>query len=144
MKIEEAIKAQLVTYAAITAAGCPVGSIRADELMQTDASPGITIEVVEETFDNDISGTTSLAGAKVIVSASSGNKAQARAIADAIQTNGTDPGTGLAGCTVLTGALPFQAMLPRRTFDRIPIPNGGNTSRYIVDSLYTLTFNQTT
>lgn len=142
-EIERAVRDFILTLDAVTAM-VPATSIKPDELLQTDPLVSIAIEVIEKNYDNDLSGTASLVGAVVVVTSSSTDKSEAQQIADAIQTNGTDPGTGMAGCTVTTGFLPFQAMLMKQTFDRLLLPAGANVSRRIVDSQYTLTFNQTT
>lgn len=142
-EIERAVRDYLLTLDAVTEK-VTAAAIKPDELLQTDPLVSISIEVIEKNYDNDLSGTASLAGAIVVVTSSSTDKAEAQRIADAIQTNDTDPGTGMAGCTVTTGFLPFQAMLIKQTFDRLLMPTGGNVSRRIVDSQYTLTFNQTT
>ena len=140
MTIEEAIRQKLLSMDAVTAI---TTTFRPIELMQTDRGPTISIHVFEKNYTNDISGRCSLVDVRAVVSASSGNKAQAEALAEAIRVNGTDPGTGLAGCTVTTGGLPFQAMLIKDELEYVANQDGSNSGRYMVDSIYVLTFEET-
>lgn len=142
MTLSQSIRDVLVTFSAVTAL-VPAKYIRPDERMQTDPSPGITIEVVKKLYDNDLSGQTTLVGGTFLISSCSGKKIEAEAIAEAVRSNGTVPGTGLAGCSITTGDLPFQAMLTQDTYDYMPIKDGSNTGWFLVDSLYSFTCNQT-
>lgn len=142
MTIEEAIRAKLLTMSAVTAI---TSTIRPDELSQKDVAPGqaaIIISVEDEEFDNDLSGTTNLVAARVIVSTVSGKRSMARSLAEAVRANGTNPGTGLAGCTVTTGSLLFQAMLEKRSAGFVANDDGSESGYYSVDSVYYCTFTQ--
>lgn len=146
MTIEEAIRTQLLAQSAVTAI---TTTIRADELLQTDiparsGALAILIGGVKEKFNNFIDGTCDLVEVTVIVSALGRNKAAARALSEAIRTNGTNPGTGLAGIRVTTGDLPFMARLEERSHDLVLDEDGGETGIHTWDSVYTATYHETT
>lgn len=146
MTIEEAVTAQLLTMAAVTAIS---STIRPDELLEEDLPRGdgaaaILIHGLEEHFENTVDGKCSLVSAMLTISALCRNKARARSLSEAIRTNGTDPGTGLAGANVTTGDLPFMAMLEDRSAGMVRDQDGGDTGIHSVDSVYYLTFTETT
>jgi hypothetical protein len=140
MNIEEAVRAKLLTMAAVTAV---TSVIRADRLEQTDTLPAIVLTVKED-FENELSGTCALASATVNVVSLSRNRPQARDLAEAIRTNSTDPGTGLAGCDVTTGDLPFEAMLVSRQTGYDDPADNSEKGYYWVDSTYICRFTETT
>lgn len=146
MTIEEAVAAQLLTMSAVTAI---TSTIRPDDMLMSDLPRGdgaaaVLIGDLQEHFENDIDGTCSLVAARLTIAAVCRNKARARALSEAIRTNGTDPGTGLAGANVTTGDLPFMAMLEERSAGMVWDQDGGDTGIHSVDSVYYLTFNETT
>lgn len=146
MTIEEAVRATILTFSAVTAI---TTTVRADELLQSDIPPrsgdlAILIGGVKENFKNFIDGTCDLVAVTMIVSAVGRNKADARALSEAIRINGTDPGTGLAGIRVTTGDLPFMAMLEERTHDLVYDQDGSETGLHTWDSIYVVTYHETT
>lgn len=144
MTIEEAIRAKLLTMSAVTAI---TSTIRADELMQSDVKPGeaaILISVDNIHYENTLDGKCNMAEARITVSSVSGKRSQARALGEAIRTNGTNPGTGLAGCTVTTGDLPFQLMLMDDSIGYVANGDGSDSGLHSMDSEYFATFNETT
>lgn len=144
MRLEEAIRAKLLTFDAVTAI---TRVIRPDELLQSDVKDdalAIIIAVDSEEYDNDVDGTCNLVSANVTISAVGRKKTRARDLSDAIKNNGTDPGTGLAPCTVSTGDFPFQSVLISRSIGYVPNLDGSDSGLWSVDSNYTFTFPQST
>lgn len=144
--IEEAIRAYLLTLSAVTAI---TSTIRPNELIQSDIPPNSTdsailLVVLKETFSNTLDGTCSLVAANVLVRAINRKLSTTRTLAEAIRVNGTNPGTGMAGANVTTGDLPFMAMLEEREVDVVRDQDGSDTGMWSTDSLFYLTFNETT
>jgi len=143
MTIEESVRAYLLTLSAVTTI---TTVIRPDELDQRDKPherPAIIISVDNEDMDNTLDGVCDMVNARIMVSAISSNKTSARLLAEAIRTNGTNPGTGMAGCTT-SGTLPFRAMLESRTSGYIPKEDGSASGLYSVDSMFAVTYYETT
>lgn len=140
MTIEAAIRAWLLTRDAVTAL---TSLIRVDVLAQTDdvrKTPGIIISVEEESPCNTLDGSGGLVFSTISVTAVCGNEARARQTAKAIQKNGTDPGTGLDGCNVTTGELPFDAQREQSTAGYWPNEDGSDSGIFAVVSKYTVSF----
>ena len=142
--IEDALRAQLLTLTAVTAL---TTTIRTDTLAQQDAlaGPAVLIAVDEETPENTLDGLGGLVEAKITISAVSSQRSQARALAEAIRTNGTTPGTGLAGFTGTTAGMFIDAaILERRQSGYIPEEDGSDSGLYSVDSHYLIQYTETT
>lgn len=144
--IETAVRAYLLTLSAVTAI---TTTIRPHELNQDDVpvnstASAILIVVLKENFANTIDGKCPLVSANVLVRAINRKLSSTRTLAEAIRVNGTDPGTGMAGANVTTGSLPFMAMLEEREVDVVRDQDGSDTGMWSTDSLFYLTFNETT
>lgn len=140
MTIEEAIRAYLLTRTAVTAL---TTVIRADVLDQRDkpqTTACIVISVDEENPCNTLDGSGGLVFAMISVASLCGNEAKARQLAKAVQKNGTDPGTGLDGCNVTTGDLPFDAQREQTTAGYWPNEDGSPSGIFAVISKYTVSF----
>ena len=140
MTIEEAIRAWLLTRTAVTAL---TSLIRVDALLQTDdirTTSGIIISIDEENPCNTLDGSGGLVFATISVTAMCGNEAKARQTAKAIQKNGTNPGTGLDGCSVITGGVPFDAQREQATAGYMRNEDGSDSGIFAVVSKYTVSF----
>lgn len=110
--IEETLVALLKGLSAVTAI---VGEgnaarIRPDRLDQGETLPAILMEVDEEP-QNDLDGIGGLVYSDVTLTCRATTKAAARALAEAIRLNGTNPGTGLAGYHGTVASVTFDATL---------------------------------
>lgn len=105
MSLESDIRTALAAMSAVTAI---VGTgdsarIRTDRLHDGDvwhnneSRPAILVEVDAEEKVNDLSGKGGAAFCGVTVTCYAKTRADARALAEAVRVNGTNPGTGLAG-----------------------------------------------
>lgn len=72
--------------------------IRPDKFHEEDGTlPAILIEVDNESPQNDLTGRGGLRLGDVTITCRAATRQGARALAEAIRVNGTNPGTGLAG-----------------------------------------------
>mgnify|MGYP002631519982 CR=1 len=143
--IDDALVAYLKTLTAVTAI---VGTgddarIRPDRLEDSDTRPCIVIEVEDEDPANDLTGTGGLVFTDVSIYSIARTKAAARALAEAIRLNGTDPGTGLAGCHATAASIQFDAVLYSTQIDYIPLGDGSSRGNWHVNSLYTVSYQET-
>lgn len=136
--IEEAIRAYLLTKSAVIAI---TTTIRPYELDERDVPPGITISVNKRRPCTFISnGKSDLTYANITVTAISKRGSQAAALSQAVENNGTTPGTGLDGCTVTTGVLAFDAIRDDSESDYAPFLDGSNNGHYYCESHYTVSY----
>jgi hypothetical protein len=143
MTIEEAIRAYLKTLTAVAAI---TDVIRVDRLVMKEARDGaaaIVIGIDQELFDNTTAGVCEQVEAKITIGCVSEDEAVARQLALAVRKNGTDPGTGLAGCQVTSGSLPFQAMLERRWVSGVPLPDGRDSGLFCAYADYAVFYYET-
>lgn len=112
--LEKATRAVLVGLPAVTAI---VGQkIRPHKLGQKDRLPAILIEVPTDETAECLGNSDPQSGQAVInVVCCAHTKAEAHAIAEAVRTNGTDPGTGLSGYSGAAGDLTFDSAALVRT-----------------------------
>jgi hypothetical protein len=105
--LEKAARAVLLDLDAVTAL---VGEkIRPFKLAEEDALPAIILETDEDRPVEDLSDDDPTEGiAKLNVVCVAYERQQARAIAEAVRTNGTDPETGLSGYRGAAGDLTFD------------------------------------
>lgn len=146
-QIEEALVARLEAQTAVAALTTAIRPYMLDQKRDKpleDATPAIVIVINEETFeDQNIEGKCDLVTASVTISAWSGKLRIARTLAEAIRSNATNPGTGLQGCTVRSGASNFDAMLENRKIGRLMNEDGSDTGLYSVDLLFTVKYYET-
>lgn len=119
--MEELVRAALLTFDTVTAL---VGSgssarIRSDNLRQNETLPAIIIEVDDERYPNDLTGTSGRMYGDVNLICRDTTRKKSRALATAVRLDGTDPGTGLHGYggTVLSTKLDawLNDIVPSRT-----------------------------
>ncbi len=108
--MEELVRAALLTFTPVTDLVGGTGNdarIETDRIDENDDLPAIIIEVDDERYQNDLSGTSGRIYVDVNVVCRADDRTGSRALADAVRLNGTDPGTGLHGYkdTVLSTVL---------------------------------------
>lgn len=141
--VEDALRAYLLTLGAVTSL---TTTIRPDELMQGDVTPGtsaIVIEISEVAPAGLLSARTTLVFATITVHAIAEKKTAARALGEAIKTNLTNPGTGLDFCHVITGLLPFDATWERSDVGYYPRSDGTETGLFSEAAVYSVSYFQT-
>lgn len=147
--IEDAVRAFLLTRTAVvyllgthSEAGDP--SIRPDRLHQKDRLPGIAIVVEEEDHLNDLSGKGGLVQATLIVSCLATTRRASRQLAEAVRTNGTDPGTGLAGYRGAAGSISeIHAQLNNSQTNYVPLKVDSDEGIYSTDATYEVWYHET-
>lgn len=146
MTIEEAVRAKLLTMSAVTAITTIVRVEQAEQRDDILGAAAVLILLDAEVFEEGqtIDGRCELVIATMTISAISGKSTRARALAEAIRTNGTVPGTGLQGCNVTGLGLDFEAMLERRTYGTVPNEDGSDSGLFSVDSIFTVLYRETT
>lgn len=133
------LKGLLLTKSAVTDL---VGTrIRFDQLSDKDILPAIVIDVQGEENETDLSGAGGLITATVEIRAIATTKKQAADIAEAIRTNGTDPGTGLQGYTgPAVDADIRAAWLDNRDYEFVDAGDGKDFGYQICASVYRIQF----
>jgi hypothetical protein len=120
-EMEELVRAALLTFNSVTALVGTGSSarIRADNLRQGETLPAIIIEIDDERYPNDLTGTSGRMYDDVNLICRDTTRKKSRALATAVRLNGTDPGTGLHGYggTVLSTRLDawLEDIVPSRT-----------------------------
>lgn len=143
-EIEESLRTYLLTLEAVTAL---VGTgdsarIRPDRLHQDEDLPAVVIEVDYEDHLNDLDGKGGLVYADVNVKCRAETKAVSRQLAEAIRTNDTDPGTGLAGYTGTAGDQTIGAVLEDETTGFRPAGDGSDRGYYDTDMSFMISYNE--
>lgn len=139
MALEATLRTFLKTLDTVTAI---VGTgddarIRPDRLEETDTLPAIIIEVDDEDPENSLDGLGGLVYADVNIQCRAFEKEDARALAEAVRVNGTDPGTGMAG----TSQDGFHAVLENTSASLfIPEDAASQKGYFVVNCLYTVSF----
>jgi hypothetical protein len=143
MTIEERIRDYLLDLAAVSAI---TTTIRTDKLDQNrdnlKTTPAIVIAVEEEEFENTLDGRCDMVTCTIAIGAVSTSRVTARNLAEMIRTNNTNPGTGLAGAHVTSGALPFSAVLMSRSTGFVPNEDGSDSGIFSSESKYYVVFYQ--
>lgn len=145
--IEQWLRDLLLTFDAVTAI---VGSgadarIRPDQLDEADKTPAILIELQTIDHMNTLDGLGGLAKAMIHVTCLSEQKAKARQLCEAVRTNNTDPGTGLAGYTGAAGdGYIDSATLERTTVGQRPLFEGGDELIWAVTGEYEVMYQEAT
>lgn len=145
--VEDNLRTLLLAFSGVTAltgAG-DAARIRPDRLHQDDTIPavggGVIIEVDNEVPENSLDGLGGLVYADVNIVCRARQKAIARTLAEAIRTNDTDPGTGLAGYTgTPVGGSQIDAVLEDTSTVFIPEAEGSDEGWYDVFCSYTVSF----
>jgi hypothetical protein len=133
------LKGLLLTKAAVTAL---VGTrIRFDQLTDKDPLPALVVDVQSEESESDLSGAGGLITAIVEFRAVAATKAAAADILEAIRTNGTDPGTGLAGYTgVAVDADIRAAWFEGREFEAVDSGDGKDSALHVGKATYLIQY----
>lgn len=141
--IEENLGRLLLTFSGVTAltGTGDAARIRPDRLHQDETIPAkkgaVIIEVDNEDPQNDLSGTGGLVYANVNLVCRAHEKAIARTLAEAIRTNDTDPGTGLAGYSgTPSGGSQIDAVLEDSQPTFTPREEGRDEGWYDVNCSY--------
>ena len=150
--IEHSVRDQLLTKTAVRAL---VGSgdsarVRAYKFSQKDDlatdGPGILIRVNKEEPQNDMGCQGGLVIADVSIISCAVNLDAARELAEAIRSNGTNPGTGLAGDDWTIIGIPGaveSCCLIYSSLDFIPFGDDSDEGIFTIDSHYTIIFDET-
>lgn len=139
--IEESLRKQLLTKSAVTA--LVVDRIRPYKPGQLDILPFIIIRSNREENQNSLDYKGGLVQGDVSVVACAETIEGARALATAVRTNNTDPGTGLAGDEWTLSDVTVQACLLLFTeMDFIPFEEGGDEGYYVADAHYKIDFEE--
>lgn len=131
----------LNTFDAVTAA---TTCIRTDHVDQSDELPYVIIEVPDAEVFGDLSGEGGLVSAEVVIRCRSASVIEADAIGEAVRTNGTDPGTGLAGYDGPAGSGSVQGS-QHTGFgtDYVPDDDGEPTGEFEHYATYRIWYSQT-
>lgn len=99
MNIVEEIRAALAGMTAVTAivGDGSAARIRPDRPYQGESPPLIIVEIDSEDIENDLTGRADRVQFTATITCRDSSRSRARQLAEAVRTNGTDPGTGLAG-----------------------------------------------
>lgn len=148
--VEEALRELLISFeavAALTAVGTTGDYlIRPDRLEQDDdeTQPHVVIEVDREDPQNDLTGKGGLVYAEVTIRCRDRTKAGARALAEAIRRNDTDPGTGLAGYHGTISGFSLDAVLEDTQIAFVPETDGSSRGWWDVFQSYMVSFAEVT
>ena len=135
MSLESIIRDALAAMSAVTAIVGTGNSarIRSDRFHDGDivdadgvSQPAIMIDVTNEDKQNDLSGVGGASFAAVAISCVAPTRVDARALAEAVRTNGTNPGTGMAG---YSGTY-FHSTVESIATTFIPIEDGSDEGWY--------------
>jgi len=147
--IEDGLVTLLKTFDAVTAL---VGSgdaarIRPDRLHEDDPPDQtlLILSVEAEEAYSDLAGETGLVKATVVLTCIDRSKATARALAEAIRTNDTNPGTGLSGYSGTAGSEgQIDAYWIRNDLEYVAEDDGSDEGWYLVHAEYSIHYEQTT
>jgi hypothetical protein len=128
MSLEADIRTALAAMTAVTAIVGTGNSarIRTDRLHEGDELPAVLVEVDTEEKVNDLSGKGGASFCGVTVTCLALMRETARALAEAVRVNGTNPGTGLAG---YSGSA-FHCTLESITTGFVPLEDGSDEGWY--------------
>lgn len=140
--VEANLRTLLLTFSGVTS---QVGTgdaarIRPDRLHQDEDLPGVIIEVDGEDPLNDLAGVGGRVYAAVNIKCRAATKAVARALAESIRSNDTDPGTGLAGYSGTPDSDLIDGVLEGMTTSFTPAGEGSDQGYYDVDCSYNVTY----
>lgn len=143
--IETTLVTFLKTLGTVTAI---VGSgddalIRPDRLEESDSPPAIIIEVDADSPANSLDGKGGLVYSDVNIICRAREKVDARALAEAVRLNGTDPGTGLAGYHGTVGGVQFDAVLEDMVPSFTPADDASQRGWFDVNCSYEVSFLET-
>lgn len=148
VSIEQDLRTLLLTFSAVTAyTGTGASArIRPDKLHQSDdeTAAHVIIEVDSENPLNTLDGLGGRVYARVTLRSRSRVKSTARALAEAIRTNGTDPGTGLAGYNGTVNSHTLDAVLDGMQTSFTQDDDGSDNGYYDVFSTYICTWAEDT
>lgn len=145
--VEANLRTLLLTFSGVTSM---VGTgdaarIRPDRLHQDDdkipsGKGGVIIEIDSEDPLNDLSGVGGRVYANVNIKCRAATKAVARALAESIRSNDTDPGTGLSGYNGTPNSDEIDVVLEDMTTSFAPAGEGSDQGYYDIDCSYSVTY----
>lgn len=148
MSIEADLRTVLLTFSSVTAlVGTSYSArIRPYRLQQDDAGTSEHIIIETDNVDhlNTLDGLGGRIYADVTLRCIGPTLARANALAEAVRTNGTNPGTGLAGYTGTVNGHTFDAFLESESVNFVPSDDGRDEGHYSVLAAYTVTVEETT
>lgn len=146
--IEACLRAQLLTLSAVTAL---VGSgasarIRPYRLWQKDdisAGAALIVRVNRDEPQNDLTHRGGVVISDVSIIACAETIEQARALAEAVRANGTDPGTGMAGSEfVAAGVTVESCCLTFSEPDFVPYGDDSDEGFFVVEAHYSVIYGE--
>ena len=132
MNIEKELRDALVAMDAVTAL---VSTRIWDEWFRTSTLPAVVYEFDYEDMEPTLEGTCGHVIASVNIICRADTRADSRDLAEAVQTNGTTPGTGLNGYDDT-----FQAFCESRANAAVPKSEGSNDYFYDTNLDYRIHF----
>jgi hypothetical protein len=130
VEIEKELRKTLVGLSAVQ--GLVIDRVW-DEWFRSKIVPALVFEIDHEGRENDLEGRGGLVDAQANIICRANTRAEARALAEAVRTNNTDPGTGLAG---YAGA--FDAVLDDVVMAAVAKGDGSNAHWYDANMSFTL------
>ena len=146
MSIEGDVRTALAAMAAVADYN---GSAAADEMVirygyleedDEPTDPHIVIDIDTDTPQNDLDGTGGLRYADLTLTCRAMTMAHSKALAEAVRTNGTDPGTGMAGYG--TAATVFQAVLEDEVRSTEPFDDNSGRMWHVTIQSYTVSYGE--
>ena len=137
--VETLLRRALLTMDAVTTiVGTGANAkIRADHVDPDDKPPYIIIEVDQDVPDTDLDGIGGLVHSDVNLVCRAATSEAAWTLSEAVRTNGTDPGTGLAGYTGTVEGDASDCILEQRARASVPRKDGSNRRWYDVNMTLT-------
>lgn len=142
-ELEVSLRLFLLSREAVTdelGVGHASARIRPDAFDESDDYPAIVIQVDNEAGENDLEGQAGLHFAKVMIICRAEEKQDSRRLAEAVRTNRTDPGTGLAGYSGLAGTNYIGAVHEDTTTSIAFADDGSDKKYYDTNCDYTISF----
>ena len=148
MTIEADLRTALLGMSAVTAlVGTSYSArIRPYRLQQDDSAASEHIVIETDTVDhlNTLDGLGGRIYADVTLRCVAPTLARANALAEAVRTNGTNPGTGLAGYSGTVNGHQFDAVLMDESVNFVPSDDGRDEGYYSVLAGYNVTVEEST
>lgn len=148
MSIEADLRTALLSMSAVTAlVGTSYSArIRPYRLQQDDAGSNEHIIIETDNVDhlNTLDGLGGRIYADVTLRCIAPTLARANALAEAVRTNNTNPGTGLAGYSGTVNGHQFDAVLESESVNFVPSDDARDEGYYSVLASYNVTVAETT
>lgn len=147
MNVEDEIRKALLDMSAVTdltGSDSTTARIRPYKLAESDdkTEEHIVIDVDSEVRENDLDGLGGLPLCDVTVSCRAMTRSAANALAEAVRTNGTNPGTGLAGYG--GSGTEFDSWLEDETPSVLRWDDGSDRKWHTVEMSFKVQYTETT